>query len=273
MTRIGTSGFSFKSWRGQVYPPSLPMGKLFDYYVQVLGFDSVELNYTFYTQPSPKTMESLLRRSPENFDFAAKMHRSITHEKESPDTKRNLDTFIAGISPLKDSGKLGCLLAQFPPGFLPSRASINRILRLREWSHPIPVAFEFRHKAWFREDVSKLLKEEDLCVCAADLPELGSLPPFQPVPSSSQAYFRLHGRNKNWYSNGSRYDYVYSESELRSFLPQITACEGNGITVRVFFNNCHAGHAARSAVLMQNLLNEAFPGLCPRVSPTLHLCS
>jgi len=261
MTRIGTSGFSFQSWRGQVYPHSLPMEKLFDYYVQVLGFDSVELNYTFYRQPSQKTAESFLRRSPENFDFTAKVHRSVTHEPENSDTKRNLDSFIAGLSPLIDSGKLGCLLAQFPPGFLPSRASVNRILRLREWSHPIPVAFEFRHRAWFREEALQLLGEADVCICAADLPELGSLPPFQPVPSSGHAYLRLHGRNRNWYSNGSRYDYLYSEPELRSFLPVIADCERNGRTVRIFFNNCHAGHAARNAVLMRRLLNESSPTL------------
>jgi uncharacterized protein YecE (DUF72 family) len=261
MTRIGTSGFSFKSWKGQVYPPSLPMEKLFDYYIHVLGFDSVELNYTFYIQPSPKTMESFLRRSPEDFDFTAKLHKSVTHATENPGIRRNLDVFIEGLSPLVESGRLGCLLAQFPPGFLPSAASIRRILRLRDWSHPIHVAFEFRHRAWFGEDILQFLREENVCVCAADLPKLGSLPPFRPFPSSGHAYFRLHGRNKNWYSNGSRYNYLYSERELRSFLPQIAACEGSGRTVRIFFNNCHAGHAARNAVLMRNLLREASPTL------------
>ena len=110
MILVGTSGFSFPDWKGPFYPPGIGQKDLLAYYCRF--FPAVELNYSYYTMPTASQTLKLSRQVPENFTFTIKAHRSMTHQPQ--DLKQACTDFKKGIKPLLESGKLGCILWQFP---------------------------------------------------------------------------------------------------------------------------------------------------------------
>jgi len=90
-------------------------------------------------------------------------------------------------------------------------------------------------------------------------PKLSKLMPFHPSATSEVGYFRFHGRNTQWFNSSSaiRYNYIYSEEELKSFLPSIKMIASKTQKVLSFFNNCHGGSAAKNACMMARLLKES----------------
>ena len=131
---------------------------------------------------------------------------------------------------------------------------------------------EFRNARWFEEQYFDLLRELSLGFCIVDEPKLKGLMPFLPVLTSTTGYFRFHGRNRSWFREpvDIRYDYLYSEKELRGFVKPIMdiASRASGDTF-VFFNNCHSGKAARNALMMIELLKER-PVCDPAAQAALH---
>ena len=139
--RIGTSGYSFQDWKGTAYPSTIKDSQMFSYYVEQFRFNTVEINYTYYRLPSAKSMVTLAKKSPEDFDFTIKLFGGITHEPWKNPPPARVDTqlcqqFTEGIKPLAESGKLGGVLAQFPVYFLPSEPhpcfgnGVNGIVRI-----------------------------------------------------------------------------------------------------------------------------------------------
>ena len=238
------------------------MGRMFDYYCRGFGFDCLELNSSFYHLPSAKSMESLARRSPEGFHFVAKLNQAFTHNLAqcTPDLVRQ---FSQGIAPLAEAGKLSGLLAQFPSGFLPSAEAKEWLLYLRDRLLPHPIFYEFRHRLWSHPNVFTFLSQENLGYCIVDLPSVIPLPTFVPTVTNGVGYLRLHGRNREWYQpSTSRYDYSYSDRELGSFLNRIERITPSPGQFFIFFNNCHAGAAVRSAKRFRELAagQEALAG-------------
>jgi uncharacterized protein YecE (DUF72 family) len=92
--------------------------------------------------------------------------------------------------------------------------------------------------------------------CVVDEPKLPRLMPFEPRRTSDIAYFRFHGRNQNWFnaSREERYNYLYSADELDEFVPPLRSVSAGAKTTYTFFNNCHAGAAARNALMMKQML-------------------
>ena len=111
MIRIGTSGFSYKDWVGPVYPETLAPRDRLSFYAR--EFSTVELNVTYYRIPSTRTVESWVRKTPDDFLFAVKAFRELTHEREEP----QFAPFVASLQPMIEAGKLGCVLTQFPYSF------------------------------------------------------------------------------------------------------------------------------------------------------------
>ena len=264
MVMIGTSGFSFRDWKGPVYPASLPAGKMLSYYALELGFDTVEINSTYYSIPRPSQMEAMSRKTPDNFRFTVKAHRSMTHdpfdrriEKESHhDTRDNFKLFELSVEPLKNSGKLGAILLQFPVFFYPSRANRQYILDSRDMLGNIPVAVEFRNNSWATEETFSFLRDNGLDYCAVDEPKLPRLMPFINEVTAKTGYMRFHGRNTNWFNApiSTRYDYLYSESEPEEFVPEVNKMSGLSEKVFVFFNNCNMGSAAINALRFREMM-------------------
>jgi len=265
LLKVGTSGYSFPDWKGTVYPPEISERDMLTYYAYELKFNTVEINYTYYRQPSARTLSAMARKVPRNFDFTIKAYKEMTHEifDENWHIKDNAEIFRIyrdGIEPLIEEKRLGCVLFQFPTKFFPKSENRDYILSCKERLPNIPLVVEFRNSAWVKKEqeswVFDFLKENELGYCCVDEPDLPRLMPFVPKVTSSVAYFRFHGRNVNWFNvpAAERYNYLYSDEELKPFVPVIKAVEEASQKAYVFFNNCHAGSAAKNARRIKDLL-------------------
>jgi len=260
--RLGTSGFSFKDWIGPVYPPGIKPPEMLKYYEKDLGFDTLEVNFTYYSLPSVRSFEGMARKTSKNFEFVVKANRGMTHDMINTDTwtlednSQVFEKFNLSLTPLKESGKLGCVLAQFPPFFYPKKETMDYMLTFKERMGEVPVVVEFRNKAWLKESVFQFLQKNDLGYCIVDEPQLPGLMPYQSRATTDIGYFRFHGRNRNWFNvpAAERYNYLYSEEELRRFVPDIKRIAKETSKAYIFFNNCHAGKAAKNAEMMKKLL-------------------
>ena len=253
---LGTSGFSFDDWVGPFYPSGTRRQDMLELYAA--QFAAVEVNATYYRIPPPKTMESLGRRTPAGFEFLVKAHQSMTHEKAPPDAA-TFDAFRACAEPLARTGKLRGVLLQFPWAFRPTLGARKRLDLLATELAPLgPLFVEFRHASWLSDKVFGYLEERGIGYCSVDEPALPGLVPGVARVTGDVGYVRFHGRNtKTWWGGGGdRYDYDYSPEELKEWVAKIRELAEKASKVYVFFNNCHAGQAARSASLMQELLRR-----------------
>jgi uncharacterized protein YecE (DUF72 family) len=252
---VGTSGYSFADWVGPFYPPGTKSGDYLGYYARHFG--CVEVNSTYYRIPSPRVMELMERKTPEGFRFMVKLNQAMTHESSADEALYR--EFLAVLRPLKDAGKYDGLLAQFPWGFKKTDANKAHLERLRALLPDEPLWAEFRHDSWMHPRLPEWLRERAIGYCAVDEPHLPGLVPPVTHLTTDAGYVRLHGRNeKTWWGRGGgdRYDYDYAERELAEWVDRIRALAEKAKQTYVFFNNCHAGQAARNAKLMEELLRR-----------------
>ena len=252
---VGTSGYSFADWVGPFYPPGTRSGEFLPYYARHFG--AVEVNTTYYRMPSAALLERMERKTPPGFRFLVKLHQSMTHEL-TRDTAIYSE-FRAALAPLRAADKFDGLLAQFPWGFKRTPAALDHLGALRDLLPGDPLFVEFRHDSWNTPDLAPWLKQRALGYCAVDEPALPGLMPPVTHLTADDAYVRFHGRNEaTWWgrSGGDRYDYNYAESELREWVKKIGDLATQARRTYLFFNNCHAGQAARNAKLMQELLRQ-----------------
>ncbi len=252
---VGTSGYSFADWVGPFYPRGTRSSDFLAYYAR--HFDVVEVNSTYYRVPEPRVLEMMERKTPPRFRFVVKVNQAMTHERAlEPGLVRD---FRAVLEPLKAAGKYDGLLAQFPWGFKRTEANEAHLAALREALPGEPLFVEFRHDSWAAPDVGDLLRARGLGFCAVDEPALAGLMPPVTMVTGDDAYVRFHGRNaKNWWGRGGgdRYDYEYSAAELTDWIQKVRELADKARRTYLFFNNCHAGQAARNAKLMQELLRQ-----------------
>jgi uncharacterized protein YecE (DUF72 family) len=262
MIKIGTSGFSFPDWKGTVYPAGIQERDMLSFYERELGFNALEVNFTYYTLPSQKSFAAMSKKTSKEFEFVVKSFKGMTHEirdKETGEMVDNQETFKKfkySLIPLIEDGKLTCVLAQFPYGFFPNRGNFNYLQRFKEEMEEIPLVFEFRNQTWLKEGTFQFLEGNRIGFCIVDEPKLQKLMPYTPKATSEIGYFRFHGRNPNWFNvpTSVRYDYLYSEGDLKEFIPDIRDISQKTAKTLIFFNNCHAGSAAKNAAQMARLL-------------------
>lgn len=244
--RIGSSGFSFADWKGEFYPAKMPQNQFLEFYAERFG--TLEINSTYYGIPAPSMAESMLRRTPESFDFMVKAHRSFTHERSQ--ALDHLPRFMEAIRPFSESGRLSGVLTQFPYSFKSSPANLDYLLRIPARLPDQKVFVEFRHDSWYKREIFRQVREAGLHWVSVDLPDLSNLPKPHALCSHDHAYLRLHGRNaERWYGGGDRrYDYGYSKEELAEWKAKIKALMSNKARqTHVFFNNCYRGQAVKNA--------------------------
>jgi uncharacterized protein YecE (DUF72 family) len=251
--RIGTSGYSFADWVGPFYPERIEKGKMLDFYVR--HFDTVEINSTYYRIPHGAVFYHIERKTPANFEFIVKAHRSFTHDRQNyVDAAQQL---MESLDPLVRSGKLKGILAQFPWSFKCSPSHLEYVRSGTDLFAGFPLFVEFRHNSWLRDEVFAGLQEAGIGYSCVDEPQLrGMLAPGTQVTTDT-GYVRLHGRNaeKWWSGGGERYDYSYTDQQLREWVDRIDSMRQKAGKVFVFFNNCHQGQAVRDAKRFIELLN------------------
>ncbi|MFH1277948.1 MAG: DUF72 domain-containing protein [Candidatus Eisenbacteria bacterium] len=254
MILVGTSGFHFDDWVGPFYPPYLKKSEHFAWYVR--HFPALEVNGTYYRIPATGTFDRWNRISPDGYPFVVKFHGDVTHGRRNPED--SVYRLMQALEPIRSSGKLAGLLAQFPWGFREGeeeREYLRRVRRLVPESDPVFV--EFRHAGWDSPETYRFLEDERFGFCSVDEPALGGLMPPVARQTNGIGYVRLHGRNeKAWWGGegGDRYDYLYSDEELGEWVERVREFETSTARSYVFFNNCYAGQAVRGAKRMQELL-------------------
>ena len=267
---VGTSGYSFADWVGPFYPPGTRPGDFLPFYAR--HFETVEVNSSYYRIPSPRAIEQMERKTPPGFRFMVKLNQAMTHERSLEPSL--VSGFRAALEPLKAAGKYEGLLAQFPWGFRRAPENESHLAALRDALAGAPLFVEFRHASWALPDMQERLRGMSLGFCAVDEPALASLMPPVAWVTAEDAYVRFHGRNAaNWWGGrssgatigtpretgaapGDRYDYEYRADELKDWVQKVRELAGQARRTYLFFNNCHAGQAARSAKLMQELLRQ-----------------
>ena len=181
---VGTSGYSYKEWKGTFYPDDLPAAKMLPYYAERFG--AVEINNTFYRMPEAKTMTKWASEVPDGFTFALKAPQRITHQKKLAGTEDDVRFFCEVASEL--GSKLGPLLFQLPPYARKDAA------RLRDFVATLPdgpaVAFEFRHESWFDDEVFGILRGRNAALCGSDTDEVPD-PSSVVHPTADWGYLRL----------------------------------------------------------------------------------
>ena len=158
----GTSGFSYKEWKGKFYPEKLPANEMLGFYAGVLP--AVEINNTFYRMPRKEMLENWRRQVPDHFRFAIKASQRISHKKRLHDAEEETGYLVESLQALGTC--LGIVLFQMPPYFRKDCARLNTFLGTLPES--LPCAFEFRHESWFENDVFDTLSEHNKTLCVAD---------------------------------------------------------------------------------------------------------
>ncbi|MFP4362659.1 MAG: DUF72 domain-containing protein [Spirochaetia bacterium] len=255
---IGTSGYSYSDWKNTFYPEDLKQSGMLKFYSNQFNF--VELNFSYYREPSLHQLEKMSRIVPENFKFTIKAHKSITHETYHF-IKNRIKLFKENIHILSESGKLLGVLLQFPYSFHYTKANRIYLAKVCDEFAPFPVFIEFRNRDWHKQTVYNTMLKKELSLVTTDLPEIANLPNWQIIRTTETLYCRFHGRNyESWWkgTNVSRYDYLYEKNALEQRADEIIQKIQSGSVLIVAFNNHYKGKAIRNAITMKSLLEQKF---------------
>jgi uncharacterized protein YecE (DUF72 family) len=263
---IGTSGWSYPAgegtWKGYFYPP----GKIneLEYYSQY--FNAVEINSSFYRPPNPGYVYHWVKSVPEDFLFTVKLWQKFTHPEMYADatgqdtciSREDVDIFKRSIDPLSRSGKMGALLAQFPPSFKNDAKDRQILKAIIDTFGDYRLAVELRHRSWSDDNnIAQLFIENNVSWVSIDEPKFPSSIATETPLTSDMAYFRFHGRNKEtWWSGNAetRYKYLYSDEELKELADRVNAAADKTRLLFAFFNNHWQGYAPRNALSLMKLL-------------------
>jgi uncharacterized protein YecE (DUF72 family) len=235
--KIGCSGFSYPEWRNIFYTPGVPQRKWFEYYCT--QFNTVELNVTFYRFPTAQSLQDWHRRSPDDFTFAVKAPRVITHYKRFKDAQDDVQRFYDVVQ-LGLDRKLGSILFQLHPAIVYSEETLERIvLSLDE---ALPNVIEFRHASWWRNDVLKILRQRNISFCGISHPGL----PGDIYHTSTRSYYRFHGVP-------ALYSSKYREKKLQEVYEALNHFKGVE-EIYVYFNNTAKGHAIENARMFREMI-------------------
>lgn len=253
IVRVGPAGWDFEDWKGLIYPERMPrsMHRL----TYLAGFfDTVEINVSFYRVVPCQHCESWLRKVACNprFKFTAKLWQRFTHERDTLPSREDIVACREGMRPLREAGKLGALLLQFPWSCRNTRENHDWVLRVTDCFSEYQLALEVRHASWDRPEVYEELAARNIAFCNIDQPLFhDSMKPMQRV-TARVGYVRLHGRNyDDWFRDSAgrddRYDYLYSEEELKPWLKRIERIGRQAEEVYVITNNHYRGQAVVNA--------------------------
>ncbi len=243
-THLGTSGWSYEEWEGPFYRKG-EKRKLRAY---SSIFKTVEIDSTFYRNPSKGTVMGWLKYAPSDFVFTAKMPKLVTHDKRlglKGDVKDDLETYFELMRPLQLGGKLGCFLIQLPPKCDCNMENLETFFGLLD--PQFKYAIEFRNLSWIKDETWDLLKKYAIAYTIVDEP---LLPPEVHL-TADFAYFRWHGRGeKIWF------DYRYSTKEIDNWVPKVKETSKSVKKIYGFFNNHFHGYAPENCLYLIEKLGQ-----------------
>lgn len=241
---IGPSGWNYPEWRATFYA-GVPRRRWLEHCIR--QFSGVEVNATFYRLLRPEVFEHWRELAPENFGFAIKGHRFITHVHRLLQPETLIATQRRSCTELGDA--LRVVLWQLPAGMACNLPRLKRFARaLSRWPGPRH-AIEFRHDSWFTDAVATVLEQRRIAVCQSDSPHW----PLWDRETTDLVYVRLHGHTELYASN-------YGERALRTWTKRVRAWSAEGREVHVYFDNTAFGHAPANALRLKALLAKRPPG-------------
>ena len=288
--RIGTASWTDKTLiESGWYPPEANNAeKRLRYYTR--QFPLVEVDSSYYALPAEQTAAAWAHRSPKGFTFNIKAFSLFTQHptrvaalpkdlrpavEKAAGGKPNVylkdvdpaatnevwERFLTALEPLRQTGRLGAILFQFPQWFVIGRARKEYILLVAERVAPRQVCIEFRNKTWMsednREETLKFLSDHQLPYVCVDEPQgyPSSVPPVL-AATAPLAVVRMHGHSDKWDSRDiqEKFRYRYTEKELKEWAPKVSALAADAATTHVLFNNCYSNDAQVNARQLANLL-------------------
>lgn len=253
---IGTAGYSYDDWEGYFYPEGLKKGgERIKMYVE--KFNTLEINSTYYRLLSSGYFWFVIKNTPKDFPVIIKMHKNITHLRESfKDTRVE---FNESVKPFHQTGREFFILFQFPYSFKFNLENMEYLKRIA-LEFPHNKAIEFRHVSWNHEEVFPFLDENKFVFVNVDTPPLeGLFPSGVTQITNPTSYLRLHGRNsKKWWKADKgyeRYNYLYSQKEIdEEIRKRIIEILKKSDRVIVIFNNHYQAKAVKNALMLKDLL-------------------
>lgn len=234
---IGTSGWNYDHWKGPFYPEDLPQEQWLKFYTE--HFDTVEINNSFYQQPEKSTVLKWCDGVPDQFRFAVKANRYMTHMKKLNEPEDSVQKMADTFSEFGE--KLGMILFQLPPKW-----NFNEE-RLRNFVNLLPgdfhYVFEFRDKSWINETTYSILEENNIAFCIYHLS--GYQSPLK--VTADFVYVRLHGPVEE------KYQGKYDEKYLSEWADKLKEWGKKGKDVYLYFNNDDQGFAVQNALKLKEL--------------------
>lgn len=296
--RVGTASWADRTLVRETdwYPKrSMSAAERLAYYSA--RFPLVEADSTYYRPPSPNLTAGWAERTPDGFRMNVKAYSLLTGHPTKPDTlwpdiadaldpeaadKRNVyphhlpgdavdevwARFVEALAPLREAGRFGAVLLQYPPWFTPKRANRDELARARERLGDVPACVELRSPRWFgRDDLDRTLSwlaDHDLALVSVDAPAVSRLP-REALATTDLAVVRFHGRSDETWSGraataAERFRYLYDRRELRPWVARVRRLADEAREVHVLMNNCYQDYGVRNAADMIDLLDEATDG-------------
>jgi uncharacterized protein YecE (DUF72 family) len=261
MIYVGTCGYAYKDWIGPFYPPKTKPAEMLPTYAR--RFRAVEIDSSYYGVPTRRTVASMVARTPADFRFSFKLPGTVTHPPDPTSLRVHDDAriLLESLEPALASGRLACVLAQFPNGFKPEGEREAYLRKVVAAFAGVPVVVEFRNRAWQRPETLALLREIGAGYCNVDMPALDGLLAPSSDATGPIGYVRFHGRNAAlWWTgdNVTRYEYTYEAGELVPWADRVADLAGQTAETYVFFNNHASGRAAKNAEMMEALLDDRY---------------
>lgn len=258
--RVGPAGWSYPDWAGTVYPSPRPKGFHEASYLAKY-FDTIEINTSFYQPMRADHAEQWVERVAENpaFVFTAKLWQRFTHDPAA--TAEDERAVRAGFDVLRQAGKLGAILVQFPFSFHKSSETVAYLSAVLTRFADYPLVVELRHATWQTAETFAFLREHNTGFCNIDQPIIGKSVKPSAESTSGVGYVRFHGRRYDtWFSDDpatpgyERYNYLYTEEELDPWVERIQAVQKRAETTYVVTNNHYQGKAVVNALQLIHIL-------------------
>ncbi|EEF60160.1 DUF72 domain-containing protein [Pedosphaera parvula] len=285
---VGTASWSDPGFIADWYPHSVSAADRLRWYAE--HFNLVEVNSTFYHIPAARVVERWCEQTPEGFVFDVKLHRLLSRHSTKPEflparlrpsgaakdkkvpltpalEKAVLKSFLSGIRPLEDAGKVGALLLQLSPSFSPKKNNLTELDTIYEALEGRTLAVELRNRDWVTgkqlEDTEKYFAEREITFVNVDGPKdthFMVMPGIDLVTNPKLSYLRAHGRNAKGFVRGrdvaTRFNHDYKKPELKQIAERSIRLADQARQVHVVCNNNFSNYAPKAAAALQKMFQE-----------------